>query len=623
MVPRRVTRIGGCSPATAEIEGVARLDELWPNLRAAFDWACTTGDRGSPVRSSARSSTRSTSAASSEIGDWAERILAVAPPDDADLVLFGLIWAAERYMRTHGHARLRAPRRPLRRAGPPDGPPRTSERLPGLRGACDLGRRGRGRATQVRRRRPGRTVRARRRSRVAVPGRFAEHDSVVAALVDRYRAQGPPTLLNLTLVMLGYSASVQGTRDRAEQLFDDAIDVEVPQRTHSPNKAIEAGAVFRRGDRTRAFRILRTHVDELLDDDNMQAACVTTVEFVNMTATVDRLPDAARMLGFLETTGLLDAPAWRTLVEEAESKIAADVHPHLAREQASGRNIGHRQALEYMREVLRQLADGHLDYAAAGYLTRRAARRLNRASSDPPRLRNTWTALSMHGWISPGSQPTNWHSLAKRNYSKRRGRKYVVRHSATVWHQQCAPPGYGDCSGTSRGRERPAHCGQPLRPRPAGRARGNRRAAERAGRTARRGARPAGQRLCRASAGQNDLATVLVGSSARRLPDRGCHSTGSRRSPTHSAGVGGRRDAQGPPCCSSRSSPWLPAGAGVSLRPRTGSAGFVVISALCPVWDHHQVGSWWFGQSAISVAMFAGSMILRSRAARATVRAER
>ena len=29
----------------AEAEGVARLAELWPNLRARFDWACTTRAR--------------------------------------------------------------------------------------------------------------------------------------------------------------------------------------------------------------------------------------------------------------------------------------------------------------------------------------------------------------------------------------------------------------------------------------------------------------------------------------------------------------------------------------------------------------------------------------------------
>jgi hypothetical protein len=38
----------------AEIEGVARLGQLWPNLRAAFDWACTPGDISSQQHSSVR-----------------------------------------------------------------------------------------------------------------------------------------------------------------------------------------------------------------------------------------------------------------------------------------------------------------------------------------------------------------------------------------------------------------------------------------------------------------------------------------------------------------------------------------------------------------------------------------
>jgi hypothetical protein len=77
-----------------------------------------------------------------------------------------------------------------------------------------------------------------------------------------------------------------------------------------------------------------------------------------MMAAVNRLPDTARMLGFPETTGLLDAPAWRTIVEEAESKIAADVRLHRTNEQMSERNLGDRQALEYMRGVLQHLASG-------------------------------------------------------------------------------------------------------------------------------------------------------------------------------------------------------------------------------------------------------------------------
>jgi hypothetical protein len=45
-----------------------------------------------------------------------------------------------------------------------------------------------------------------------------------------------------------------------------------------------------------------------------------------------------------------------------------------------------------------------------------------------------------------------------------------------------------------------------------------------------------------------------------------------------------------------------------------GSAGLVGLSALCPAWEHHLIGAWWVGQSAVSIAMFAGSAIQRSRA---------
>ena len=55
----------------------------------------------------------------SEIGDWAERILAITPPDDEELIVFGLTWAARRYMRNldrEGYERL------VGRYGEPDHP---------------------------------------------------------------------------------------------------------------------------------------------------------------------------------------------------------------------------------------------------------------------------------------------------------------------------------------------------------------------------------------------------------------------------------------------------------------------------------------------------------------------
>ena len=99
--------------------------------------------------------------------------------------------------------------------------------------------------------------------------------------------------------MLGYSALLQGKPDLADRFFDEAVSVEVPDRTVSVNKPIEARAAFRRGNRSAAFRILRAYVDELLETDYPDLAANAAVEFINMMATIDRLPAAARVLDYL------------------------------------------------------------------------------------------------------------------------------------------------------------------------------------------------------------------------------------------------------------------------------------------------------------------------------------
>ena len=99
--------------------------------------------------------------------------------------------------------------------------------------------------------------------------------------------------------MLGYSALLQGKPDLADRFFDEAISIEVPDRTVSVNKPIEARAAFRRGNRSAAFRILRAYVDELLETDYPDLAANAAVEFINMMAIIDRLPAAARVLDYL------------------------------------------------------------------------------------------------------------------------------------------------------------------------------------------------------------------------------------------------------------------------------------------------------------------------------------
>ena len=91
----KVTELHRLLTGPAEAEGVARLDELWPNLRSAFDWACATKDRGlayaliRPVAAEIPFRSRS------ELGDWTERLLAITPPGEP--VELELTWAAQRY----------------------------------------------------------------------------------------------------------------------------------------------------------------------------------------------------------------------------------------------------------------------------------------------------------------------------------------------------------------------------------------------------------------------------------------------------------------------------------------------------------------------------------------------
>jgi hypothetical protein len=103
--------------------------------------------------------------------------------------------------------------------------------------------------------------------------------------------------------MLGYSAWFQGCAEEAERLFDESAGVEVPARTSSVNEPAQARKAFKSGHQAQALRILRSDVQELLATDYTDLAKLAAVEFVNMMAAVDRIPEAARILGYLAGTG--------------------------------------------------------------------------------------------------------------------------------------------------------------------------------------------------------------------------------------------------------------------------------------------------------------------------------
>ncbi len=223
-----------------EVIGVERLREIWPNLRAAVDRALDAGhvERAEALIEPVAGEVLLRS--SGEIGDWAERVLATADRSDVDRRIFGLVWAAHRYTLTqdrdayerlsetfpepddplvrHARAFLHEDWGALLELAPP--------------------------AMEERRRRGQDYLAELMETDVATSlmnlGRFAEADTVCEALAERYRATGPPTLLNWSLMLHGYSASFQGRQDEANRLFEEGVSVAVPSGTHTPNGAIEA-----------------------------------------------------------------------------------------------------------------------------------------------------------------------------------------------------------------------------------------------------------------------------------------------------------------------------------------------------------------------------------------------
>ncbi len=131
-------------------------------------------------------------------------------------------------------------------------------------------------------------------------GRLDEADLELDRLLERFRQQGPPTFLNWALLLRGYSALFREDAEMADSCFSEGVEIELPPRTHTPSEPLKARAAFRRGEQNRAFRILRDHIDELLDSDNMQAAMMDCIEFVTMMAATGRNAEGAAVLGYLK-----------------------------------------------------------------------------------------------------------------------------------------------------------------------------------------------------------------------------------------------------------------------------------------------------------------------------------
>jgi predicted ATPase/DNA-binding SARP family transcriptional activator len=341
--------VGRLLAGNGEIEGVARLAELWADLRAAVGWACTTRDADladalvHPV--TAEVSLRR----QVEIADWAERILDLTPPEDEPRIVYWLLWAG------HRRAQADAPEEYdalVARHGYADHPVvRFNHTYMANVGADSLdvslaaidwlrthGEDHSANLLEV----------SGSAASLIVLQRFDELASVAAQMVERHRRHGPPTLHYFALGMQAYAAQYRGRHDEAKRLFDAAERLALPAGTYRVLQTAQARLTFEHGDPTEACRILRDNIEVLLESDYTDVTRMVAVEFIPMMASLDRLGDAAKVVPYLDTTGDFATMARTHLIAEPIVRIEAD--PGLAAHRAADPDA--RAALVHMRDVL-------------------------------------------------------------------------------------------------------------------------------------------------------------------------------------------------------------------------------------------------------------------------------
>ena len=352
----QVSDIGGLLNGQRELEGVARLEELWANLRAAIDWTCTIGEASMAAALVRPVASEIALRTNTEIGDWVERILAIADPDDMELISFCLSWAAHRYMLsrdTESYDALAA------RYGDNDHPLIRHARAFVHDDDEELLKCGPAAAEELLRQGHDRSARLVGISSVLGPmlglGRFEDHDVAAAEKLLSLRAEGPPTLLHWVLFCSGYSKLFQGCHEEADRFLEEAAHVDLPNRTMSLNKPIEARSALRRGNPELAIEILRTHIQELIETDNLVVGSLAVAEFVKLMVGVGEVREAALVVGFLETNSGFSELAVRTYLGDAMEAIAASGDAVSPADLAFGRSLTNRQALAHAVEALTRL----------------------------------------------------------------------------------------------------------------------------------------------------------------------------------------------------------------------------------------------------------------------------
>jgi predicted ATPase/DNA-binding SARP family transcriptional activator len=354
----QIVRIRRLLAGPREIDGVAELTEIWPNLRSAVDWAIDRNDLSlatdlvGPIVSQGF-----LRRGLGELRDWIERIMEIAGPDDEDAIADGLLWTATFYLMTESRSDFD---RLIDRFGEPDLILARFARLVMDRDEFAVVVAAPEAIAEARRR--GDTLLAHLlevfvAGNLISSGRLDEAESYANGVVQRVEGTMPPTFLNWLQYIIATVRAIRGDAAGADAIYDRIASMPLPPRTNSPNETLAARRAFRTGDHQSAYAILANYIDELLVVGNLSGAGVVGLEFVNMMVGTEQLAEAAFMLGYYESNGVLDVDGdgFKVLLVSPGMLVDADPRASQLRSEAAARQLTPRDALEYMADTLDRL----------------------------------------------------------------------------------------------------------------------------------------------------------------------------------------------------------------------------------------------------------------------------
>jgi predicted ATPase/class 3 adenylate cyclase len=352
-----------------ELEGVARVNQAWDNLRAAVAWARDHGDIDTGSRIAAAVGLEDAFRGRAEVGDWTEELAAAAPDDHPGLGDL-LAAAGRRYLLTRDRDGLD---RLERRWGPVDHPMWLIVRAylhddfeTAVRVAPAAAEWSRARGSELGARMLGQLGVA----GLAGLGRFAEALDRLRTLADEARRDGPPSLERHVLEIQGVIALMAERPDQARAAFARATRISVPDGTVSLTPLFETRALIDRGDLTGAARHLRDKLHSDIDNDTFMGILGEAALFMNLAGRLELFEPLTRVHRWMTSSEMrrrylpLAGDALEQLAGRPGAGPGSEPTDFSAgRVEAGDVTLTHRELAAYMVGVLDEVLSGE---ASAG-----------------------------------------------------------------------------------------------------------------------------------------------------------------------------------------------------------------------------------------------------------------